>query len=63
MTEIDIYCVNTSTSHKYRLGTTLREISEDLKIKLPYPICGAIVNNKLAEMSFGVVKPKTIEIK
>ncbi|MBN1819146.1 MAG: nucleoside kinase [Prolixibacteraceae bacterium] len=61
MKEIDIYCVNTSTRHSYSLGTTLKEISEDLNIQMEYPVCGAIVNNKLAEMSFGVVKPKTIE--
>lgn len=61
MKEIDIYCVNTSTNHTYPLGTTLKEISDDLGIKLLYKTCGAIVNNKLAEMSFAVVKPKTIE--
>lgn len=61
MKEIDIFCANTGSGHTYPLGTTLREIAEDLKIELPYQICGAIVNNKLAEMSFGVVKPKTIQ--
>lgn len=61
MKEIDIYCINTNTRHTYPLGTTLREIADDLKIELPYQVCGAIVNNKLAEMSFGVVKPKTIQ--
>ncbi|NQU86926.1 MAG: nucleoside kinase [Mariniphaga sp.] len=61
MKEIDIFCVNTATKHSYPLGTTLKEISEDLNIKLDRQVCGAIVNNKLAELSFGVVKPKTIE--
>jgi len=61
MKDIDIYCVNTSSQHTYPLGTTLMEIAESLKIDMPYRICGGIVNNKLAEMSFGIVKPKTVE--
>ncbi len=61
MKNIDIYCINTSSQHTYPLGTTLKEIADDLQIKMKYKICGAIVNNKLAEMSFGIVKPKTIE--
>jgi uridine kinase len=61
MKNIDIYCINTSSQHTYPLGTTLKEIADDLKIKQKYKICGAIVNNKLAEMSFGIVKPKTIQ--
>ena len=61
MKEIEIFCLNTSSQHSYPLGTTLMEISEDLGIRLKYKVCGAIVNNKLAEMSFGIVKPKTIE--
>jgi len=61
MKQIEICCVNTASKHTYPLGTTLHEIAADLKIELEFPVCGAIVNNKLAEMSFGVVKPKTIE--
>jgi uridine kinase len=43
------------------LGTTLEEIARDQKIALTTPVCGALVNNKLKELSFTVVKSKTVE--
>ncbi len=61
MATVEIYCVNTKTYKSYPLGTTLKDIAIDLDIKLEYQICGAIVNNKLKELSFLVVKSKTIE--
>ncbi len=61
MKEIEIYCVNTDSKHKYPLGTSLLEISEDLKIQLDFMVCGAIVNNNIKELSFQIVKPKKIK--
>ncbi|MDD4109308.1 MAG: nucleoside kinase [Prolixibacteraceae bacterium] len=61
MKEVEIYCHNTHTRHTYPLGTSLAEISLDLKIKSEYPVCGAIVNHQVRELSFCVVKPKHIE--
>ncbi len=61
MKEVGIYCVNTQTFKSYELGTTLKEISEDLNIRLKNRVCGAIVNNQVKELSFMIVKPKTIE--
>lgn len=61
MKKIEIYCVNTQATKSYELGTSLLEISKDLNIKLKNRVCGAIVNNQLKELSFMVVKPKTVE--
>lgn len=61
MKYIEIFCKNTGTSHSYPLGTSLLEISNDLKINTDNRVCGAIVNNQVRELSFCLVKPKQIE--
>ncbi len=61
MKQVEIFCKNTGLAHFYPLGTSLLEISKDLKIKSENTICGAIVNHKVKELSFCVVKPKRIE--
>ena len=61
MKQIHIFCVNTNSFHQYPIGTSLLEISKLLKIKLKHTVCGAIVNNQVKELSFGIVKPKQIE--
>ncbi|HET6560057.1 MAG TPA: nucleoside kinase [Prolixibacteraceae bacterium] len=58
---IDIYCVNTNTKKTYPLGVTLEEIKDDFDVKLKYPILGALVNNKVKELSFVFVKTKKVE--
>ena len=60
MATIDIYCENTQTVKAYPLGITLEEIKNDLQIELENPVCGALVNNKVKELSFAVVKPKQV---
>ncbi len=60
MTTIEIYCENNGQKKEYPLGVTLEEIKDDLQIKLDYPICGALVNHKVKELSFAVVKSKNI---
>ncbi len=60
MRSIEIYCENTNQFKQYPLGTTLMEIAGDLNIKTESPICGALVNNKVRELSFDIVKPKNI---
>ena len=60
MKKVEINCENNNCKKEYPLGTTLLEIAEDLKIELKAPVCGAMVNNKLKELSFSVVKSKTI---
>lgn len=61
MKTIEIYCENTKETKAYPLGTTLEEIKDDLQIKLKNPICGALVNHKVKELSFAVVKSKRIQ--
>jgi uridine kinase len=60
MRNIQIYCENTNQFKKYPLGTTLQEIADDIGIISDFPICGALVNNKVRGMSFDIVKPKNI---
>jgi uridine kinase len=60
MKQVEIFCHNTGTKHKYPMGTSLMEISKDLNIQLKHRVCGAIVNHQARELSFCVVKPKQI---
>ncbi|HKM93978.1 MAG TPA: hypothetical protein VJY41_10020 [Prolixibacteraceae bacterium] len=57
---IEIYCENNQQFSSFPLGTTMKEIADALGIKSDFPICGALVNNKVRELSFDVVKPKNI---
>lgn len=43
------------------MGITLDEIARDQNIQLKTPVCGALVNNKLKELSFSIVKSKNVE--
>lgn len=61
MNTIDIYCVNTGEKRIYPLGVTLMEIKDDFKVKLDNPIIGALVNNKVKELSFVFVKNKKVQ--
>ena len=58
---IDIYCVNTNTKRTYPIGITLMEIKDDFEVKLKNPILGALINNKVKELSFVFVKTKKVE--
>ncbi len=61
MKTIEIYCENNNTTKAYPLGTSLEEIKDDMQIKLQNPVCGALVNHKVKELSFSVVKSKRIQ--
>jgi len=61
MNTIDIYCVNTGTKRTYPLGVILMEIKDDFDVKLKNPILGALVNNKVKELSFVFVKTKKVD--
>jgi uridine kinase len=61
MNTIDIYCVNTGEKRIYPLGVTLMEIKDDFNVDLENPIIGALVNNKVKELSFVFVKNKKVE--
>lgn len=61
MSSIDIYCVNTGEKRRYPLGVSLLDIKDDFKLELENPILGALVNNKVKELSFVFVKNKKVE--
>ena len=61
MKQVEIFCINTNSTHVYPLGTSLLELSQDLNIQLKNRVCGAIVNHHVKELSFCVVKPKRVE--
>lgn len=61
MKQVEIFCRNTGKKCSYPLGITLAEIAKDQDVKLRTHVCGALVNNKLKELSFTVIKSKTIE--
>ena len=58
---IKINCLNNKIVKEYKLGTNLIEVIKDQKITLPFPILGAMVNNKLEELTYEIYKPKTIK--
>jgi uridine kinase len=60
---IELICINKNTQirKKFPEGTSLFQIALELDIKLQYPILGALVNNKVKEMTYKVYKPKQIE--
>ncbi|WP_291854771.1 nucleoside kinase [Marinilabilia sp.] len=60
-TNLRIKCLNHDKSFNIQRGTTLKEIAENQKISLKHPILGAMVNNKVRELSFEIYNPKTIE--
>lgn len=60
MRNIEIYCENNKQYKEYPFGITLQEIADDLQLKSTSPFCGALVNNKVRELSFQIVKPKNI---
>lgn len=61
MSTIDIYCINTGEKRKYPLGVSLMDIKGDFDLDLENPILGALVNNKVKELSFVFVKNKKVE--
>jgi len=61
MSTVDIYCINTGEKRKYPLGISLNQIKDDFNVDLENPILGALVNNKVKELSFVFVKNKKVE--
>ncbi len=58
---IEIYCENTQRHASYPLGTTLEEIAIDQRVNLRFPVCGVLVNNKIKDLSYELIKPKTLK--
>ena len=58
---IEIVCKNTNRTYHYPEGKTLMEISKEIELNLPYPVLGALVNNRVMDLSYKIYNPKTIE--
>lgn len=58
---VSIYCVNTKTTKKVRVGSTLGEIYNAFEVNLPYRVISARVNNKSEGLNFRVYRNKDIE--
>ena len=57
-----IYCVNTGEVKEYQEPVkTVKEIAEDLNIKTEYPLLGAMVNNKVRNLSYRVYETAQVE--
>lgn len=61
MDTVDIYCVNTGHKKTYPFGVSLMEIKNDCDLKLKNRILGALVNNRVKELNFVIVKSKKVE--
>ena len=57
---VNIYICNRASHRVYPFGTSLQEIVEKEGITLAYPVIGALVNNKVREMSYRLHKPVEI---
>ncbi|MDR1861045.1 MAG: nucleoside kinase [Bacteroidales bacterium] len=60
MQTVEIFCENTGAVKQYPLGITLDAVREDMQVQLANPVLGAIVNHKVKELPFAVVKSKHI---
>ena len=58
---ITISCINTKTTKNYPFGTPIMEIAQKENVKLPYPILGALVNNKVRDLTYRLHKPSQID--
>ncbi|MCU4177581.1 nucleoside kinase [Carboxylicivirga sp. N1Y90] len=57
---VHIKCLNNNTSKCYPLGTSLKDVAEDMQIQLANPIIGAFSNNRLKDLSFELYHPQNI---
>lgn len=58
---IEVIVGNNGKKIKVAQGTTLKEVAEKFHKDFPFPVLGALVNNKLKELSFKIFEPQTIK--
>lgn len=58
---VSIYCINNGENKKYKPGTQLVEIYNDLQLKVPNRVMNARVNNKTKSLTYRVYNPKDVE--
>ncbi|MGQ1910232.1 nucleoside kinase [Marinifilum sp. RC60d5] len=57
---VDIYFEDLKEKRSYAVGTDLQDILKDVKPNLKGKVLGAMVNNKLKELTYEIYKPKNI---
>lgn len=60
MATVSIYCKNIESQYQVQYGITLHEFVCKYNISLKYPILGALVNNKVRDMSYRIHKPAIV---
>ena len=58
---VTIYCKNTREYMDIPCGMSLKELHDQLELKMPYPVIAARVNYKVQNLNFLIYKPKDIE--
>lgn len=58
---VKIHCLNTDEHKEVRIGSTLEELIDVFRVKKPFLIANAKVNNKTESLSFKVYRPRRIE--
>lgn len=61
MATVSIYCKNVDARWQVPYGMTLAEMIKKYQIKLDNPILGALVNNKVRDLSYRIHKPAIID--
>ncbi len=59
-TMLDIFCENTQSVHPYAFGTSIMDIAKAENVSLAFPILGALVNNKVRDLSYRLHGPAKI---
>ncbi|MDB4335119.1 nucleoside kinase [bacterium] len=58
---INIKCINNASKKSYPRGIKISEVAKDQNIQLQSPILGALVNNKVEDLSYEAYHPKTVQ--
>ncbi|RUT78510.1 nucleoside kinase [Ancylomarina longa] len=58
---VDIFFEDLQEKRSYPVGTNLQSILEDTLLQLEGPILGAMVNNKIKELTYEIYKPKNVK--
>lgn len=58
---IEVIINNTGEKKMFPLGTSLAQIANKEELGLKHPVLGALVNNKIKELTYILYKPKTIQ--
>jgi uridine kinase len=58
---LEIFCENTQKYYQFHLGTSLKEIYEEIQPELQFDVLAVLVNNEIQDLSYELMKPKRIQ--